>query len=187
MFESLNDDDDDEDVKASVAVRRTWLYVSVERCVVVQWWCGDGGCSAAEAGTCRLRRQIPRWTDRPWFTRLCLVVFLPCLLLSRHTVVWLECFFFWNAFFLCLCLFVCLQISQWRKKIAAGNLACFFDYYPGWASPILVNFHFAKPGGAVWWDLHLADALVFFCHFLFACLLSLLPLIIFTSLLMPSY
>jgi len=36
MFESLNDDDDDEDVKASVAVRRTWLYVSVERCVVVQ-------------------------------------------------------------------------------------------------------------------------------------------------------
>jgi len=38
-----------------------------------------------------------------------------------------------------VCLYVWLRISQRRKKIVVWNFACLFDYYPGWASPILVN------------------------------------------------
>jgi len=37
-----------------------------------------------------------------------------------------------------VCLFVRLRISQRQKKLAAWNFACFFNYYPGWTSPILV-------------------------------------------------
>jgi len=48
------------------------------------------------------------------------------MLLSHHTVVY--CVF--------VCLYVRLRISQRRKKIAAWNFACWFDYYPGWASPM---------------------------------------------------
>jgi len=58
---------------------------------------------------------------------------------------------------LCICFFVRLWISQRRKKIASWNFTCLFDYYLGWACPVLVNFGLR---GTVWWDMHLTDALV---------------------------
>jgi len=33
--------------------------------------------------------------------------------------------------------FLRLRISQRQKKVAAWNFACLFDYYPGWAPPIV--------------------------------------------------
>ena len=51
---------------------------------------------------------------------------------------------------LCLCLFVRLRISQRQKKIVAWNFAWLFDYYLGWASPILVNFDIDVAVGLKW-------------------------------------
>jgi len=56
-----------------------------------------------------------------------------CYLLPHHTVVW------WDN--LVYCVFVC-TVTDFSavKKIAVWNFTCLFDYYPGWACPILVNF-----------------------------------------------
>jgi len=51
-----------------------------------------------------------------------------------HTVVWLGCT-------VCFYVFVCMVTDfVAQKKIVAWNFACFFYYYPGWASGVLVNF-----------------------------------------------
>jgi len=58
-----------------------------------------------------------------------------CCYPSHHTVVWLG----YLVYCACVCLFVRLRISR-RKNVAEWNFTCLFDYYPGRASPILVNF-----------------------------------------------
>ena len=119
-------------------------------------------------------RQLTAWHSACTETRrpsvcFALIIFLKIIIQKFDSVVIPPYSSIGGYFVYCMfvCLYVRLWISQPRKKIAVWNFACWFDYCPGWVSPILVNFglepHRPKQQvskeAAIWWDI-LADTLV---------------------------